>query len=62
MKEITGIISYHLRVFLHLSQYDLPTKGDSSLGILSIKTFKKLPIDKPIINNDRVNINIIIFD
>jgi len=49
-KDSRGTRSYQARTFLQDSQTDLDIKTDSPLGILSIKTFKKLPKKLPIRN------------
>ncbi|OGH35252.1 MAG: hypothetical protein A2958_02730 [Candidatus Levybacteria bacterium RIFCSPLOWO2_01_FULL_38_13] len=48
-EEKRGTMSYQARDFLQWSQYDLPLRGDCPCGILSIKTFKKLPTHIPMI-------------
>jgi hypothetical protein len=54
---MTGILSYHLRVWRHLGHLEAgKTIDESSSGSLRITTFKKLPTEAPMIKVNAIMI------
>ena len=59
--EIKGILSYHLRLWLHVGQCEPGHAILSPLGILYMHTFKKEPIISPYIKISSINSSSLIF-
>ena len=50
MYEITGMLCHHFQGVWHFGHFDAGKTIDSPLKALNITTFKKLPMQSPVIN------------
>ena len=58
MYENTGMLCHHFRGVWHFGHFDAGNTIDSSLNVLKITTFKKLPMHSPVTNTSaRIAIN-----